>query len=100
MKAIAAVTALTRALALAGAPAGHADSNDDAYLKAVAAQGIAFKGGPQEVIELGHLICKELQEGYATNGLTQHFEVNNPSQLVVIATDHSPQEPLSGLKNC
>jgi hypothetical protein len=47
-------------LMLALAPHAVADSNDDAYLNAMAAHSIESVGGPADLIQIGHEVCNAL----------------------------------------
>jgi Protein of unknown function (DUF732) len=54
----------TPAATLLIAPAVRADSNDDNYLNALAANGITSATGPDALIKIGHSVCNSLSRGF------------------------------------
>ncbi|GBE67216.1 hypothetical protein MFM001_36780 [Mycobacterium sp. MFM001] len=73
--AIAAAAALSTLLLASGVPSAHADSQDDAYLKALAEAGVT--GYPiDKLVTVGHMVCAYKSAGAAPwqmqNGLMEY----------------------------
>jgi hypothetical protein len=63
------------------APA-HADSGDDAdFVNAIQEHGIKVRGGPDQLIRLGHVICNLLSDGYSVNGVADRAALYAPSDM-------------------
>jgi hypothetical protein len=62
------------ALALGVAAPAWADTNDDAFLKALKGHGITATSD-QAMITVGHLVCKQLSKGMSVNAVVAQAEL-------------------------
>src|SRR5271156_3730553 len=71
----AAALSVVGSLVLGAAPA-HADTDDSEFLNAVRNYGITDSAGNQALINLGHMMCNLLGDGYSTNALVDVGELH------------------------
>jgi Protein of unknown function (DUF732) len=57
----------------------HADSEDDAFLRALREQGLTAQGGGQTMIKIGHMVCDLRRDGYSENAAIGMAKLNGNS---------------------
>ncbi|MGV0066285.1 DUF732 domain-containing protein [Mycobacterium colombiense] len=74
-------------------PHAIADSNDDAYLNAVAAHNIYSIGGPADLLYAGHQVCGFLSPSTSPAMVTDYVvraSVNAGRFYTIYGTEHAP----------
>ena len=71
-------------------PAAAADTNDNAYLSALAANNIASVGGPADLVQIGHQVCDLLSPSVSPAMLENDVSRASLAGRIVISGSHVP----------
>jgi hypothetical protein len=84
------ITVLAVGLAMLTTPLAHADSADDAFLKALADNGIYDNAGDADSIRNGHAVCEAFYGGDSYDDVAKYILKNThtltPTSVRVIIT--------------
>ena len=76
------LTALAAA-SLVFAPIASATPTDDAYLLALHNHGLSSRAGDSDLVQIGHAICAERNQGLTEQAIVQQLSLTAPSSVTV-----------------